>query len=266
MGCEIHSTAIVHPQAELGMDVSIGAYSIIGPNVLIGDASVVGPHAVIDGNTTLGKQNRVFQFASVGSVPQDLKYKGEASVLVIGDRNIIREYVTLQPGTLGGGMRTSIGDGNLFMASSHVGHDSVVGNGNVLANSVALAGHVTVGSHAVFGGMVGVHQFCRIGDYALLAGGSMVGQDIPPYVIAQGDRAVLRGINVVALKRAGFCEADIAYIKRLYRSIFMLEASGVQAIADLPSELTEKEIGKKMIDFCRSSQRGIAPSRKRVSA
>ena len=182
----IHSTAIVSRSAEIAKDVQVGPYSVIGPNVKIDSGTWVGAHVVVEGHTTIGKNNRLFQFASVGSAPQDLKYKGEPTLLIIGNSNIIREYVTIQPGTIQANGKTVVGDGNLFMASSHVGHDSIVGNGNVFANNVALAGHVTIQNKVIIGGMVGIHQFCTIGDHAMLSGGSMVVKDIPPYCIAQG--------------------------------------------------------------------------------
>ena len=164
MDCQIHATAIVDPKAKLGAGVHVGPYSIIGPNVQLGDGCRIAPHVVIEGHTTLGENSDVFQFVSLGSAPQDLKFKGEPSTLIIGARNKIREYVTLRPGPASGHMTTVVGDNNLFMANSHVGHDCKVGSNNVFANTVGLAGHVSVGNNVILGGLVGLHQFCRIGD------------------------------------------------------------------------------------------------------
>ncbi|MCB0325512.1 MAG: acyl-ACP--UDP-N-acetylglucosamine O-acyltransferase [Bdellovibrionales bacterium] len=258
MSTAIHPTAIVDPAATLGHGVTVGAYTIIGPHVVIGDNSRIGPHVVIEGRTTLGEHCEVFQFASVGSNPQDLKYHGEPSTLVIGARTKIREFVTLQPGTEHGNMTTTIGENNLFMANSHVGHDCVVGNNNVFANSVALAGHVTIGNHVILGGLVGVHQFVRVGDYAMLGGGSMAGQDIPPFSIGQGDRCVLRGVNIIGLKRAGFTDVQVREIRRVYRSLFLTLGKMTDKIAQISPELADQSHIKAMLDFAATSQRGVA--------
>lgn len=266
MGSSIHPTAIVDPAAKIGADVQIGPYSIIGANVEIGDRTSIGSHVVIEGLTTLGADCEIFQFASVGSKPQDLKFRGEPSTLVIGSRNKIREYVTLQPGTVGGRMTTTIGDNNLFMANSHVGHDCEIGSNNVFANSVALAGHVTVHSNAIVGGLVGIHQFARIGSFVMISAGSMVGQDVPPYCICQGDRAVLRGINTIGLERAGFTAEAIADVKRVYRHLFTTGGHLREKIEILPPETTELPHIKAMIDFIAQSERGILQPSKKASA
>lgn len=254
----IHPTAIVYPGAELGTGVTVGPYSIIGPHVKIGDNTVVGPHAVVEGHTTLGAANRVYQFASVGGDPQDLKYKGEASTLVLGDKNLIREYVTLHPGTAAGTMTTIIGSGNLFMANCHVGHDCRIGNNNVFANSVALAGHVEIHNGVILGGLAGIHQFVRLGSFAIIGAGSMVGQDIPPYCIAQGDRAYLRGVNIVALERAGKSAQDITVAKKVYRHFFASTGKIAQKLPELPSELAQHPLGVLMTEFLSGTSRGIA--------
>jgi UDP-N-acetylglucosamine acyltransferase len=224
----IHPTAIVAPGAMLGEGTTVGAYSIIGPHVVLGKGNVIGPHVVLDGHTTLGDENVVYQFASVGAAPQDLKYRGEASTLVIGNKNIIREYVTLQPGTSGGGMKTGIGDGNLFMVNSHVGHDSFIGNHCIFANSAALSGHVTIGNRVVVGGLSGIHQYVRLGDMAMIGAGAMVAQDIPPFCMAQGDRAKLIGLNKVGMERGGVQKEEILSIRKVYRFVLVSDADEVR--------------------------------------
>jgi UDP-N-acetylglucosamine acyltransferase len=258
MSCTIHPTAIVDSKAEIGVEVQIGAYSIIGPNVKIGDRSWIGPHVIIEGRTTLGSECEIFQFASIGSKPQDLKFHDEPSTLIIGAKNKIREFVTLQPGTEHGHMTTVIGDNNLFMANSHVGHDCRIGSNNVFANSAGLAGHVSIASNVILGGLIGIHQFVRIGDYVMLSGGSMVGHDIPPYCIAQGDRCFLRGVNTIGLQRAGFSEEEIMAVKKVYRLLFSTVGGVTEKISKLPAELSERPHIKHMLEFIEGSERGIS--------
>lgn len=262
MSCNIHETAIVDPAAELGKNVEVGPYSIIGPHVQLGDGCWVGPHAVIEGRTTLGENCEVFQFASVGAKPQDLKFNNEPSTLVLGSGNKIREFVTLQPGTEHGHMTTVIGDNNLFMANSHVGHDCKVGSNNVFANSAALAGHVTIDNNVILGGIVGIHQFVRIGSFVMLSGGSMVGHDIPPYCIGQGDRCFLRGVNTIGLQRAGFTDEEVSAVKKTYRLLFSSVGGLAEKVKGLPQELRAMEKISHMIDFIESSERGVcSPAR-----
>jgi UDP-N-acetylglucosamine acyltransferase len=261
---KVHPTAIVAEGAVLGEGTEVGPYSIIGPRVVLGARNKIASHVVIEGNTTIGQENHFFQFCSVGSAPQDLKYKGENSRLIIGDRNLVREFVTLQPGTEGGGMLTSIGSGNLFMANSHVGHDGMIGDRNVFANSAAIAGHVTVGSFVVVGGLVGVHQFVRLGDSCLLGGGAMVTQDIPPFCICQGDRARLCGVNVVSLERRGVGEEEIREIKGLYRKLFVAGGILKEKIESLKKEVTSPH-AKAMIEFVGAAERGVAGAGKELS-
>ena len=254
---KVHPTALIHPEAKLHESVEVGPYAVIGPKVRIGAGTRVGSHAVIEGRTELGERNRVFQFASVGAVPQDLKYAGEDTELIIGDDNQIREFTTLHIGTNGGGGITRIGNKNLFMAYSHVAHDCRLGNSCVLANSAALAGHVEVGSHVAFGGLSAVHQFTRIGDHAFIAGGAMVAMDVPPYCTAQGDRAELVGLNTVGLARHGFTDDQINRVKDAYKVLFRSKLGLNEAIAKLKAEYgghTEIDV---FLDFVVQSKRGL---------
>jgi UDP-N-acetylglucosamine acyltransferase len=254
----IHSTAIIHPAAQLGHDVHVGPYAVIGEHVVIGDRTTIGPHAVIEGRTTIGCDNRIFQFASVGAIPQDLKYRGEETTLRIGDRNIIREFVTLHLGTESGGGQTLIGNGNLFMAYCHVAHDCHVGNQVIMANGSTLAGHVVVGDHAILGGLSAIHQFARVGAHVMISGGAMVNQDIPPYTIAQGDRARTVGLNLVGLKRRGFAPETIAAIKLAYRLVFRSGLRLEEALARIIEEVGCVPEVLAFVEFIRNSQRGIA--------
>lgn len=253
----IHPTAIVHPEAELHPTVEVGPYAVIGPKVKIGANSKVGPHAVMEGDTVLGERNRVFQFASVGAIPQDLKYAGEATQLVIGDDNAIREFATLHIGTSGGGGVTRVGNKNLFMAYSHVAHDCAVGNGCVLANSASLAGHVEIGDGVTLGGLSAVHQFTRIGKHAFIAGGSMVAMDVPPYCIAQGDRAELVGLNTVGLTRHGFKDEQLERIKDAYKILFRSKLGLNEAVTRLRAEHGGNFEIDELLSFVESSKRGL---------
>ncbi|WP_305045324.1 acyl-ACP--UDP-N-acetylglucosamine O-acyltransferase [Geoalkalibacter sp.] len=254
----IHSTAIIHPAAQLGHDVHVGPYAVIGEHVVIGDRTTIGPHAVIEGRTTIGCDNRIFQFASVGAIPQDLKYRGEETTLRIGDRNTIREFVTLHLGTESGGGQTVIGNGNLFMAYCHVAHDCHVGNQVIMANGSTLAGHVEVGDHAILGGLSAIHQFARVGAHVMISGGAMVNQDIPPYTIAQGDRARTVGLNLVGLKRRGFPPETIAAIKLAYRLVFRAGLRLEEALTRITAEVGSVPEVLAFVEFIRNSQRGIA--------
>jgi len=253
----IHPTAIVAAGAELGPGVRIGAYSIVGPRVKIGARTVVGPHVVIEGNTTIGEENHIFQFAAVGAEPQDLKYRGEDSVLIIGNRNRIREFATLHPGTAGGGMVTRIGDGNLLMNYTHVAHDSILGNGNIMANGAQLAGHVLVEDFVVIGAMAGIHQFARVGESAIIGAGSMVSQDVPPFCNATGDRATLHGLNGVGLKRRGLTAETQAALKRAYKLMFQSGLKVVDAAARIRGEITGVAEVEKFVAFIEKSERGV---------
>lgn len=251
----IHSTAIIDPSAHIGRDVEIGAYSIIGADVVIGDQCVIGPHVVLRGPTVLGRNNRIFQFSSVGEDCQDKKFKGEPTQLIIGDNNIIREFVTIHRGTVQDQGITRIGSDNLLMAYVHVAHDCVVGDHVILANNTTLAGHVHVGDWAILGGFTGVHQFCQIGAHAFTAVNSVVVQDIPPYIMAQGHNAVPRTINSEGLKRRGFSAEQITTIKRAFKILYRQGLTVAEAVAKM-SELNAAEL-KPLIHFIQNSSRGI---------
>jgi len=254
---QVHPTAVVHPGARLHETVEVGPYSVIGEKVTIGEGSRVGPHVVIDGRTTIGARNRIFPFASVGGAPQDLKYAGEDTQLIIGDGNTLRESTTLNIGTAGGGGVTRVGHNNLFMAYSHVAHDCVVGNGCVIANSVALAGHVVLEDSVILGGLSAVHQFTRLGKHAFIAGGSMVVMDVAPYCTAQGDRAELAGLNVVGLQRHGFSEEQIGRIKEAYKILFRSKLQLAEALAQLKAEMGGQSEIDYLVDFVSQSKRGL---------
>lgn len=254
----IHPTALIAPGARLAANVSVGPYSVIGEHVVIGSGTTVAAHVVIEGWTEIGCDNRIFQFTSIGASPQDLKYQGEETFLKIGDRNSIREFVTLNRGTPGGGGVTMIGNGNLFMAYSHVAHDCHVGNQVILANGATLAGHVEVEDHAILGGLSAVHQFCRIGRHTMISGGAMVAQDIPPYTVAQGDRAKTVGLNLIGLKRRGFAEETVRGIKKAYRLIFRSGLRLEEALQKIAEDLEPSAELDHFINFIKDSQRGIA--------
>ena len=254
---QVHPTAVVHPDAQLHETVEVGAFAVIGPKVRIGEGTRVGPHVVIEGRTTLGARNRVFQFSSLGAAPQDLKYGGEDTELIIGDENQIREFTTLHIGTGGGGGATRVGHRNLFMANSHVAHDCVVGNGCILANSAALGGHVQVEDHVILSGLTAVHQFTRLGRHSFIAGGAMVVMDVPPYCMAQGDRAELAGLNTVGLERHGFNEERISRIKEAYRILFRSKLGVAEALAKMKAELGGHPEIDHFIDFVAQSKRGL---------
>jgi UDP-N-acetylglucosamine acyltransferase len=254
---QVHPTAVVHPGARLHETVEVGPYSVIGEKVTIGAGTRVAPHVVIEGRTTIGERNRIFQFASVGGAPQDLKYAGEDTQLIIGDGNTIRESVTMNIGTVGGGGVTRVGNNNLFMAYSHVAHDCVVGNGCIIANSVALAGHVQLEDSVILGGLSAVHQFTRLGKHAFIAGGSMVVMDVPPYCTAQGDRAELAGLNVVGLQRHGFSEEQIGRIKEAYKILFRSKLQLAEAMDRLKAEMGGQSEIDYLVDFVNQSKRGL---------
>jgi UDP-N-acetylglucosamine acyltransferase len=253
----LHSTAIIDPRAELDSNAEVGPYSVIGAGVRIGKGTVIHSHASIQGRTTIGDNNHIFPFATIGSVPQDLKYRGEPSELVIGNGNTIREYVSLNPGTTGGGMITRVGDQNLLMMYCHIAHDCTVGNRNVIANGATLGGHVVIEDFVIVGGLVGIHQFVRIGAGAILGAGSMVSKDVPPYCNATGDRARLRGLNLEGLRRRGTDPAVIATIRKAYRIAFHSRLRTDEALKTIRRDLPAIPEVEKFVSFIADSQRGV---------
>ncbi len=253
----IHPTAVVEKGAEIDPSCEIGPFAVIGPHVKMGPGNVVKSHAVVTGRTSLGTGNRIFPHAVIGEIPQDLKYKGEPTALSVGDRNTFREYATVNIGTVGGGGVTRIGNGGLFMASSHVGHDCQIGDGAIVANSVAFAGHVTVEDHVHFGGLSAAHQFTRIGRFAFVSGMTGVAMDVPPYCFAAGSRAELAGVNVVGLQRGGFDEEQIGRVKQAYKIVFRSNLQLAEAIAQLEAELGPHPEIAHFIAFLKGSQRGL---------
>ncbi len=258
----IHDTAIIEDGAEIGAGTTVGAYSIIRSNVKIGENSKIGPHVVIEGHTEIGNENKIFQFASIGAEPQDLKFKGEASKLIIGNNNIIREYVTLQPGTEGGGMLTQVGNQNLFMASTHLGHDSRVGNKCIFANAATIAGHVTIEDKVFIGGLAAVHQYVKVGELSMIAAGAMTSQDVPSYCMVQGDRAQIIGIHQTGLERNGFSVEDIRSLKNTYKDLFLKPGLLSKKLNTLAADESQSKFSKIMLNFIKNSERGICSLRK----
>lgn len=254
----IHPTAIVDPKTEINGGVEIGPYSIIGKDVLIGEGTRIGPHVVIREGTTIGKRCQIFQFSSIGEAPQAVAYKGEKTSLIIGDDNIIREFVTFHRGTVKGGGKTVIGDRNFFMAYSHVAHDCQIGHQVVMANGATLAGHIVIEDHAVIGGLSAIHQFCRVGTHAFISGLTGVVLDIPPYMLAAGSRAKLFGLNAVGLKRQNFREKTIRALKTAYRIIFRSGLTLEKAIKKVEeSEIFQIPEVEHLLRFIQQTKRGI---------
>jgi len=258
---QIHPTAIVAATAALDDGVVVDAYAIVGPQVRVGRNTRIGAHTVVEGNTTIGADNTIFHHASVGAVPQDLKFHGEDSVLEIGDRNIIREFATLHLGTENGGMVTRLGHANLVMNYAHVGHDCILGNGNILANGAQLGGHVTVQDFVRVGALAGVHQFARLGEGAIIGAGAMVSQDIAPFCTANGDRARLFGLNNEGLERMGKSAEVIAKLKHAYRVVFRSPGKLADAIATARAEIAVCPEVDRFLAFIESSERGVARER-----
>ena len=253
----IHPTALVDKTAILHDGVTVGAYAVIGPNVEIGQDTEISHHTVIEGPTKIGPNCRIFPFASIGMEPQDKKFHGESSSLVIGEGNMIREYVTINRGTESGGGVTTIGDRAWIMAYCHIAHDCEIGNDVVMANGTTLGGHVIIRDRAITGGMTGVHQFCRIGEFAITGGQSMISQDVVPYVIAAGNRAKIAGVNYIGLERNGFSGKEVEEINQAYRTFFKIGLTKDVALKKLSEEHADSTRIQTFIDFIRSSERGV---------
>jgi UDP-N-acetylglucosamine acyltransferase len=254
----IHPSAIVDPAARLGVDVKIGPFCVVGPDVQLGDGVELVSHAVIAGRTRIGAKSRIFPFASIGHPPQDLKYKGEPSELLIGANCTIREHVTMNPGTEGGGMMTRIGDNCLFMVNAHVAHDCQVGNSVIMANNATLAGHVAVEDFVIIGGLSAVHQFVRIGRHAMIGGMSGVENDVIPYGMVTGERARLSGLNIVGLRRRGFARETIHDLRNAYRLLFAQEGTMAERLGDVADQFKANEPVMQIVQFIGSdSSRSI---------
>jgi UDP-N-acetylglucosamine acyltransferase len=244
----IHKTAIIDTKAKISSTVEIGPYSIIGPNVEIGDHTIIQSHVNITGYTSIGKNNTFYPFASIGSAPQDMKYNGEKTNLSIGDNNTIREYVTINPGTVQGGGTTQVGNNNLIMISAHIAHDCVIGNNIVIANSAAIAGHAQIGDHVIIGGNCGVQQFTRIGKMAMIGGMTGVSRDVIPYGLSTGNRNYLNGINIVGLRRGKVTNKEIIGLAEAYKMIFKTESLNTN-LNQLNGEFKGNNLVKEVVEF-----------------
>jgi UDP-N-acetylglucosamine acyltransferase len=257
MSASVHPSAIIDPSARLAHDVEVRAYTIVGPDTVIGPGCVLGPHAVIGARTRMGKRNRVFQFASIGEIAQDRKYGGEATTTTIGDDNVFREYVTVHAGTAQDRGDTAIGSHNLFLAYTHVAHDCVVGSHTVFSNNAQIAGHVHIEDWVVMGAFGGVHQFCRIGAHAMVAAGSIVLQDVPPFTMVQGYPAQPKGTNAEGLKRRGFSPADMLAIRRAYKALYREGLALEDARAAIARAAEDAPVLAPLLDFLAVPGRGI---------
>lgn len=253
----IHNTAVIHPKARIAEDVEIGPYCVIGEHVGIGRGTMVKSHVSIDGWTDVGEECEFYPFSSIGEPPQDLKFKGETSKLRIGRNNVFREFVTLNRGTELGGGETVIGDHNFFMAYCHVAHDCRIGNHVVMANAATLAGHITIEDHAIVGGLSALHQFVRVGRHAIIGGASAVPMDVPPFCNVTGNRAKLRGLNAIGLKRSNFSEEVIGELKKAYRILFRSELLLKQAMETVQDQVADLAEVRELVEFLRHSKRGI---------
>jgi len=256
---KIHKTAIIEKGAQIDNNVSIGPYCVVGAHVKLEDNVQLKSHVVIENRTTIGKGTIIFPFASIGHAPQDLKYSGEESELIIGENNVIREYVTMNPGTSGDNMKTLVGNNCLFMASSHVAHDCIIGDNVILANNATLGGHVHVGDFVILGGMVAIHQFTKIGSHAMIGGMSGIKNDVPPYTMIISEEPYVAGINIVGLKRRGFSREDIKNIKRVYDILFSNSQNMVDSIKTIESTFQDNNAVSHILHFLKlESTRGIA--------
>jgi len=259
---QIHPTAIVHPKAKLDKNIKVGPYSVIGKSVELGEGTEIGNHVNITGHTKIGKLNKIYHHSSIGEQPQDMKYKNQETFLEIGDRNTIREFCTLNTGTIEGNKKTIIGNDNWIMAYVHIAHDCIVKNNNIIANGVNLAGHVEIDDYVVLGGLTGIHQFCKVGAHSITMGGTLLSKDVPPYVraVSRGGNSFPNGINSEGLKRRGFSAQAISDIKKGYKIIYMEDNSIDQAKKEL---LKLKDTSKEVVlylDFIERSKRGLIRS------
>lgn len=253
----IHPTAIIDKSASIHPTATIGAYCVIGKNTTIGEDTVLKSHVIIGDNTTIGKRNEIYQFASVGEAPQDLKFKGEETYLEVGDDNRIRESCTLHRGTADGGGLTKIGNHNLFMVNTHIAHDCMIGNHNVLANNVGVAGHAIIGNHIIIGGQSGIHQFCRIDDYAMIGGASLILKDVCAFVTVSGNPAKTHGINKEGMRRKGWSKETIAMLDKAYRLTFrtsLIKEQVIEALKELAKDEPKVDL---FIHSLQNSQRGL---------
>lgn len=255
MTLKIHAAALVDPAAQIGKDVEIGPFCVVGPGVALGNGVRLHSHVVLDGITTVGDGTEIFPFAVIGTRSQDKKYKGEPAELIIGKDNVIREHVTMNPGTAGGGMKTTVGDNGLFMVGSHVAHDCVIGNNVIMANNATLGGHVHVGDYAVIGGLAAVHQFVRIGAYAMIGGMSGVENDVIPFGRVKGERAFLAGLNLVGLERQGFTKDQVKTLQRAFKRLFDEDGTMEQRIETVAEEFSGEDVVMNMVQFAREKTR-----------
>lgn len=253
----IHPTAIVSPKANLAEGVEIGPYTIIGPDVNIGRNTIIGPNAVIDAHTDIGEGCRIFQFAAIGAIPQDLKFRGEETRVIIGNNTTVREFATIHRATAADIGATIIGDRNLLMAYTHVAHNCKLGNNIIMSNAVNLAGHIHVEDYAIIGGMTGIHQFTRIGAHCIIGGASAVSKDVPPFVMASGNYAKLYGLNMIGLKRRGFKEETIGALKKAYRIVFRSSLLLSVAVEKVKNEVEDLPEVRQFVEFIQTSTRGI---------
>jgi len=253
----IHPTAIVDPKAEIDSNVEIGPYSIIHADTFIGSGTVIESHVTVDSYVDIGPNCQIFSYASIGTVPQAIKFKGEKTYLKIGRNTVVREFATLNRGTEFGGGVTEVGENNFLMAYTHVAHDCKIGNGVILSNNATLAGHITLGDYVIVGGLTAIHQFVRVGAYAYIGGMSAVVKDIPPYVLAAGDRASLHGLNKVGLQRHGFSHSTVANLKKAYRIIFRIGLTVNEAVERVLAEVENIPEVVNLVNFIKSTQRGV---------
>lgn len=249
--CNLHATSVVDPNAKLGSDVEIGPYCVVGPHVELGGGCKLHSHVTLQGHTALGPNCEIFPFASLGHIPQDMKYQGEESQLIIGSDNTIREYVTMNPGTAGGGLVTKVGSHCLFMAHAHVAHDCQIGDHVILANGATLAGHCVVGDHAILGGLSAIHQFVRIGEYAFIGGMSGVENDVIPYGMVVGPRASLKGLNVVGIKRRGLDRKQLKHLREAYDLLFAGEGTLSERVVEVEKAFADDDCVERILEFIR---------------